>query len=72
MTNEKSANRHRFDGALNVLLIEANLDGTRWAIEQIREVASKGIDPLSLELGELANQLEGRLDMRAAHLALED
>lgn len=69
---EVSPQRSQFDTALNRLLIKENLDGTEWAIKQVREVAAKADDALSKELDELADQLEGRLDMRAAHLALGD
>jgi hypothetical protein len=70
---ERSSQRVAFDTALNVLLIRENLDGTEWAIQQIRETATKAgyleDDAVADVLNGLVGQLESLLDMRTSQLA---
>jgi hypothetical protein len=65
---ERSPQRASFDTALNVLLIRENLDGTEWAIEQLREMA-KGPELGASGLNHIADGLEALLDKRTAELA---
>jgi hypothetical protein len=65
---QRSPQRASFDTALNVLLIRENLDGTEWAIKQLREMA-KGPELGAAGLEHLADGLESLLDKRAAELA---
>jgi hypothetical protein len=77
-----SPQRSQFDSALRVLLMRENLDGTEWAIRQLREgsdaarvVAEESTelrldkDLMWMTLGLAADELEKLLDKRAAELA---
>jgi hypothetical protein len=79
---EVSPQRVQFDSALRVLLMRANLDGTEWAIRQLRESADAAArvaeedtsmrldkDLMWMTLGLAADELEKLLDKRAAELA---
>jgi hypothetical protein len=79
---EVSPQRAQFDSALRVLLMRENLDGTEWAIRQLREgsdaarvVAEESTelrldkDLMWMTLGLAADELEKLLDKRAAELA---
>lgn len=79
---QPSPQRVQFDSALRVLLMRANLDGTEWAIRQLREgsdaarrVAEETTelrldkDLMWMTLGVAADELEKLLDKRAAELA---
>jgi hypothetical protein len=60
--------RQAFDTALNGLLIRENLEGTQWAIEQLREMA-KGPELGASGLNHIADGLAEMLDKRTAELA---
>jgi hypothetical protein len=77
-----SPQRSQFDSALRVLLMRENLDGTEWAIEQLRESADSAErvaaadtslrldkDIMHMTLRIAADELEKLLDKRAAELA---
>jgi hypothetical protein len=79
---QPSPQRVQFDSALRVLLMRANLDGTEWAIQQLRDSAAAAArvaeaqSEVSLDsklilmaLGIAADELEKSLDKRAAELA---
>lgn len=73
--------RQSFDSALNVLLIRENLEGTKWAVEQLLETAeaahtageahgkSSEHHIVSTALRTAAQELDALLDKRAAQLA---
>jgi hypothetical protein len=67
---EVSPQRSAFDSALRVLLMRENLDGTEWAIQQIREMADSEHLGAKAVLA-IADHLEGLLDKRTAELATE-
>jgi hypothetical protein len=82
---EVSPQRSQFDSALRVLLMRENLDGTEWAIRQLREgsdaarvVAEESTelrldkDLMWMTLGLAADELEKLLDKRAAELATRE
>jgi hypothetical protein len=82
---EVSVQRSQFDSALRVLLMRENLDGTEWAIRQLREgsdaarrVAEETTelrldkDLMWMTLGVAADELEKLLDKRAAELATKE
>jgi hypothetical protein len=79
----RSSQRAAFDMALDVLLMRENLDGTEWAIEQLREGAAaadrvvEASETTNLDarltgqaLRVAADELEKALDKRAAELAV--
>jgi hypothetical protein len=79
---EASPQRAQFDSALRVLLMRENLDGTEWAIRQLRESADAAAqvaaeddsmrldkDLMWMTLRVAADELEKLLDKRAAELA---
>lgn len=79
---EVSPQRSAFDSALRVLLMRANLDGTEWAIRQLRESADAAAqvaaeddsmrldkDLMWMTLRVAADELEKLLDKRTAELA---
>jgi hypothetical protein len=82
---EVSPQRAQFDSALRVLLMRENLDGTEWAIRQLREgshaarvVAEESTelrldkDLMWMTLGLAADELEKLLDKRTAELATKE
>jgi hypothetical protein len=82
---EVSPQRAQFDSALRVLLMRANLDGTEWAIRQLREgsdaarrVAEETTelrldkDIMWMALGVAADELEKQIDKRTAELATKE
>jgi hypothetical protein len=82
---QPSPQRVQFDSALRVLLMRENLDGTEWAIRQLREgsdaarrVAEETTelrldkDLMWMTLGVAADELEKLLDKRAAELATKE
>ncbi|MGW0626147.1 hypothetical protein [Streptomyces sp. NPDC002758] len=82
---EVSVQRSQFDSALRVLLMRENLDGTEWAIRQLREGsdAARRVaeattelrldkDLMWMTLGVAADELEKQLDKRAAELATKE
>lgn len=82
---KRSAQQASFDAALNVLLIRENLDGTEWAIRQLRESADAAAqvaadddsmrldkDLLWMTLRVAADELEKMLDKRTAELATRE
>jgi hypothetical protein len=82
---EVSPQRTQFDSALRVLLMRANLDGTEWAIRQLRESADAAAreaadddsmrldkDLLWMTLRVAADELEKMLDKRTAELATRE
>jgi hypothetical protein len=82
---EVSVQRSQFDSALRVLLMRENLDGTEWAIRQLRESADAAAqvaadddsmrldkDLLWMTLRVAADELEKLLDKRAAELATKE
>jgi hypothetical protein len=82
---EVSVQRSQFDSALRVLLMRENLDGTEWAIRQLRESADAAAqvaadddsmrldkDLLWMTLRVAADELEKQLDKRAAELATKE
>jgi hypothetical protein len=82
---EVSVQRSQFDSALRVLLMRENLDGTEWAIRQLRagsdaarRVAEETTelrldkDLMWMTLGVAADELEKQLDKRAAELATKE
>lgn len=68
----KTPQRKTFDSALKVLLIIENLEGTKWAIQQLRDAAGESNAPLCDHLDALADRLDGMLDVRAAMLTVGD
>jgi hypothetical protein len=81
---EVSVQRSQFDSALRVLLMRENLDGTQWAIEQLRESADAAErvaaadtslrldkDLMHMTLRVAAEELEKLLDKRTAELATQ-
>jgi hypothetical protein len=82
---QPSPQRVQFDSALRVLLMRANLDGTEWAIRQLRESADAAAqvaaddnsmrldkDIMWMALRVAADELEKLLDKRAAELATKE
>lgn len=82
---KRSAQQASFDAALNVLLIRENLDGTEWAIRQLRESADAAAqaaadddsmrldkDLMWMTLRVAADELEKLLDKRTAELATRE
>jgi hypothetical protein len=82
---EVSPQRSAFDSALRVLLMRENLDGTEWAIRQLREgsdaarvVAEESTelrldkDIMWMTLGLAADELEKLLDKRTSELATKE
>jgi hypothetical protein len=63
-----SPQRASFDQALRVLLMRENLDGTEWAIQQIRKLA-EGPELGAKAVLPIAEHLESLLDMRTAELS---
>jgi hypothetical protein len=70
---EVSPQRAAFDTALNVLLMRENLDGSEWAIQQIRSWADDQSEHIGAgAMTVVADWLEKSLDKRAAELATKE
>ncbi|MFE4681618.1 hypothetical protein ACFRNJ_12370 [Streptomyces sp. NPDC056721] len=70
---EVSPQRVQFDSALRVLLMRENLDGTEWAIQQLRSWAEDQSEHIGSDaMKVVADWLEGQLDKRAAELATRE
>lgn len=60
-----SIQRQSYDSALRVLLTRENLDGTEWAIQQLRE---EGLRKWGPDAVRIATWLASMLDKRAVEL----
>lgn len=66
----KTPQLQALDSALRVALAAENLDGTKWAIQKIRDAAGEANGELTEALEELAARLDGMLDLRAVQLTM--